>query len=228
MYNITMRETYYMYDRQDNKMYRFSSKAKLFLTIAKWYNIFNVKLLHDISNNQNFSGHDTTHCVKFTTSIDENGYSHYGTEHHYNERRFTFYRQINDNKPTIIDITPYLNDIHDTVHTLWKLRHSKNKYNWCHEKRHQAYQVRNHGFRPDDKYKLDFEENDYIRPTSRRKKGLNKIHKYHYYASSGEKSWKTQTKDKHQHGNNTRNKHLESYLTSMWLDDILEMNDEAA
>lgn len=210
-YKTQTTETYYIHDRLVNKLHVFSSKKKFIEHMVqlciRHYKPNGISF-NDIIKEQNISGNDTTRYERYDFTCDAYGNTSYIHEVKYIIKRFTFYKSENSSNPHVINIADYLREISDTKEHYW---HDKYHHNWCKEYRYKPYQIKHHFGKP-NRHAMDDECLKIIRPTSRRKKGLDNLDPWHYDPSS-ERCWKTQTKKRHQHGNGRRDKHLESYMT---------------
>ncbi len=209
MYNTTISETYYILDRLAGTFTTLSNRQDFIHHLAEkcvhWYKRGGTHL-NAIKNEQNLTGNDTTRFSESKCHYTEDGNYVYDYRVWYALKRFTFYRQYNKGPINVISIEPYIAEIEEEKSNFYR----RANRNWCKERRYKPYQLKSHMGKA-NRYQLDPELETELAPSSRRQSGKDFHDPYDHYCSKSERCWKKQTKNKHQHGNDTRNKHLESY-----------------
>ena len=204
-YPVQTNSSYYMYDRNTNVLHFFPTETAFIEYLAKLTKYpFHMRpiLLDDLINSQNFSGNDKERYHVWDWDVYNR------SKIIENIRPFTFYKKTG-NHVAIINIAEYKDAITTTWNTLFYKK--RNPYKQTHH--FSPYQSYTHGHKSPKNHLLDEEESVYVKPSSRRKKGyIVYKHEYHdkKYSNRSERSWKKQTKQKHQHGNGSRNKFQEA------------------
>lgn len=192
---------YYIYDRRYGIIAKCRDKKQLFKHVIRLYKPFLWNIQDDLSSvetQQNFTNTDTTVHYEYVKSSNS-------AIKTFVINPFTFYYESFNGDIHVFDIRIF----HDEI---LQYRYTSDHRNWCPKYKFKPYQ-KHHKHRKPNKYAhiLDGDETDiYFKSMSQKKLGYtdNKIH-YKDYTVIG-KSWKEQTKRKHQYGNNSRNKYLES------------------
>ena len=203
---------YFMYNDKIKSIVSFPTKEELIKYIAKktkkfWYK--NTKrLLEDLYENKNLTAKDITnshefYCIHNNENPLDCQYIHKITT---TLKPYIFYYLGIDNKYHIFDIAIWSKEIEDEVNItpIW----SRGK-NWCKRRKYHPYQSRS-SYIYSRKSNSDYIENEYIPYLTHKARFYDFNYKYHKFDSRSERCWKKQTKKRHQYGNDSRNKYLES------------------
>lgn len=211
---------YFMYDNNTKVTYEFNSKEELVNYLAiRTKSIWNVnteKKLEDLIKNQNLTGKDLTkeHNYKYKRLGDTWSYNHIVT---ITSKAYIFYYMSLDGTYHIFSINDWIDDIKALYNTipLWPKRK-----NWCSRCKFHPYQHKSRYYYS-RKSNLDYIEDEYLPYLSHKARFYDFDYHYSRFASRSERCWKKQTKKKHQYGNDSRDKYLESDFFTDIEDDII-------
>lgn len=209
---------YYMHDARDNTIVSFATKEKMVKYLAKRTKYYFKKdyiNIDDLVRYQNISGNDTFCHYKTEYVRDKRNFLHVIKSISTYNKPFTFYYLGMDNYYHIFNIAEWIDDIENEKDNL----NYFSSNNWCKEYRCHPYQVKSHHY-GHRKMKTLYVEKEYMHYFHNIKNN-SEIDVYGHYCTRSERSWKKQSKKRHQYGNGSRDKYTESDFFSIEnIDDI--------